>query len=103
MRRGFPVECPLSRLSRDFDAFGLFNSIPEPWLTAGLDQHAAAVRDSIERDGVGVSRRSLTHYLRGFMDGCVERGWTSASVHFDWETMRLLAICRMARECGFVG
>lgn len=102
MRRGLSTECPLSKLWRDFGAFGLYAAVAEPRLTAELDQHAAAVRDSIERDGVALSRRSLTHYLHGFLDGCRERGWDSDSVEFDWETIRLLAIGRMARESGFV-
>ncbi|GAA3722481.1 hypothetical protein HDA32_000850 [Spinactinospora alkalitolerans] len=102
MRRGFFAECPLARLSHDFGQFGLLEASASPGLTAELDQHSAAVRDSIQRDGAAVSRRSLAHYLRGFMDGCLERGWHSSGAGYDWETLRLLAICQMAKEYGFV-
>ncbi|RCV50533.1 DUF6401 family natural product biosynthesis protein [Marinitenerispora sediminis] len=102
MRRGFFVECPLARLSFDFGQFGLLAAREDPGVTAELDQHAAAVRDSIERDGTRLTRSSLTHYLHGFVDGCRERGWDSDGVDYDWETLRLLAICRLAKEYGFI-
>lgn len=102
MRNGFFADCPLTRLSRDFDLFASESISVDPALTAELDQHAAAVRDSILTDRVDITRRSLTHYLQGFIDGCRERGWDSSSVEYDWETLRVLAICRMAKEYGFV-
>lgn len=102
MRRGFSVDCPLTGLTHAFDSVGLGEESPSPGLTAQLDQHTAAVRDSLARDGVRLSRRSLGHYLRGFLDGCRERGWHSDTVDYDWETLRLLAICRLAREHGFI-
>lgn len=103
MRRGFYADCPLTRLTRDFGTLGLREELSAPGLIAEIDQHSAGVRDSIERDGVRLSRQSLTHYLHGFLDGCRERGWYSDTADYDWETLRLLAICRMAREYGFVG
>ncbi|WP_067965670.1 DUF6401 family natural product biosynthesis protein [Nocardiopsis trehalosi] len=102
MRRGFFTEGPLARLSREFGLLGPLSAAPEPWLTAELDQHAAAVRDSIAAGGARVSHRSLTRYLHGFMDGCRERGWDSGSDGYDWETLRVLAVCRLAKEYGFV-
>ncbi len=102
MRNGFFADCPLTRLSHDFDVVMAESPTADPALTAVLDQHAAAVRDSILADRVEVTRRSLAHYLQGFVDGCRERGWSSDSVEYDWETLRMLAICRMAKEHGFV-
>ncbi|WP_017592771.1 DUF6401 family natural product biosynthesis protein [Nocardiopsis potens] len=102
MRSGFDAQGPLARLSREFDVFGPLSGSTEPWLTAELDQHAAAVRDSIASGGASLTLRSLTSYLRGFVDGCRERGWHSTSAEYDWETVRLLAICRLAKESGFV-
>ncbi|GLU46770.1 DUF6401 family natural product biosynthesis protein [Nocardiopsis ansamitocini] len=102
MRRGFFADCPLARLSSDFGQFGLGEEPFAPGLTAEIDQHTAGVRDSITRDGMVLSRRSLVSYLHGFLDGCRERGWHSDSVEYDWETLRLLAICRLAKEYGFV-
>ncbi|GAA3741120.1 DUF6401 family natural product biosynthesis protein [Salinactinospora qingdaonensis] len=102
MLRGLFAKCPLSRLSHDFGQFGLLGAHATPGLTAELDQHAAAVRDAIEHGGARISRQSLTHYLHGFLDGCRERGWFSAAIEYEWELLRLLAICRMAKEYGFV-
>lgn len=73
-----------------------------PGLVAMVDQHAAAIRDSIERDGVRLSRQSLTHYLHGFLDGIRERGWYSSDTALDWETLRLMAVCWLAEQRGFV-
>lgn len=102
MSRGFSIDCPLTRLSRDFHQFGLLDTAPPPWMTAQIDQHAAAVRTSIQRDGVRLSRRSLAHYVRGFLDGTLERGWASDDTEYDWETLRLMAVCWLAKEQGFV-
>lgn len=104
MRRGYSAEGSLAQLTRDFGVFGPLNAEadPEPWLVAELDQHSAAIRESICADGARMTHRTLTHYLFGFMDGCRERGWYSSSDEYDWETLRLLAICRLAREYGFV-
>ncbi|MBV2362748.1 DUF6401 family natural product biosynthesis protein [Streptomonospora nanhaiensis] len=102
MRPGFFAEGPLARLSREFGLLGPLSGTTEPWLTAELDQHAAAVRDSLSADGGRITHRSLTRYLHGFIDGCRERGWHSASDGYDWETLRVLAVCRLAKEHGFV-
>lgn len=102
MRRGSFAQCELTRLSRDFRHFGLIGDHVSPGVVAQIDQHAAAVRDSIGRDGIALSRGSLTHYLRGFMDGVRERGWHSSETGYDWETLRLLAICRLAEQRGFL-
>ncbi|MBB6173271.1 hypothetical protein HNR23_003331 [Nocardiopsis mwathae] len=102
MPRGFYTEGSLARLSREFDVFGPLSSDPEPWMTAELDQHAAAVCESITRDAGAVTLQNLSSYLQGFVDGCRERGWRSDSAGYDWETLRLLAVCRLAKEHGFV-
>ncbi|MUL39842.1 hypothetical protein FZ103_01380 [Streptomonospora sp. PA3] len=102
MRPGFFAEGPLARLSREFGLLGPLGDSIEPWMTAELDQHAAAVRDSIAADGGSITRLSLSRYLDGFMDGCRERGWHSSCDGYDWETLRVLAVCRLAKEHGFV-
>ncbi|MEY9213716.1 hypothetical protein NI17_023320 [Thermobifida halotolerans] len=102
MRSGFSANCPLVRLTHAFDSFGLREDSSAPGLVAQVDQHVAGVRDSLSRDGLPLTRRSLTHYLQGFLDGCRERGWHSDGADYDWETLRLLAVCRLAREEGFV-
>ncbi|MDS1269751.1 DUF6401 family natural product biosynthesis protein [Lipingzhangella sp. LS1_29] len=102
MLRGFFTECPLTQLSRDLDAFGMLSTSVHPGLLAQIDQHTAAIRDSISQDGVPVTRTSLAHYLRGFLDGARERGWDSTGDSYDWETLRLMSICSLARDLGFV-
>ncbi|PRY01982.1 DUF6401 family natural product biosynthesis protein [Allonocardiopsis opalescens] len=102
MRRGFSVDSHLSRLVRDVGHFGFPEMAASPGLTALVDQHAAAVRDTILRGGGRLTRVTLTHYLHGFLDGVRERGWSGDGADYDWETQRLLSICWMARELGFV-
>lgn len=93
---------PLVRLMREVGHFGLSEMHRTPGLIAEIDQHAAAVRSAIEEDGTRITRRTLTQYALGFLDGVQERGWISDGRGYDWETTRLLAICWLAREAGFV-
>ncbi|WP_236543277.1 DUF6401 family natural product biosynthesis protein [Spiractinospora alimapuensis] len=72
-------------------------------MIAQVDQHAAAVRSSMEYDGIELDRQSLGFYVRGLLDGMRERGWATAESEFDWETLRLMAVCHLATERGFVG
>ncbi|GAA4915112.1 DUF6401 family natural product biosynthesis protein [Streptomonospora salina] len=102
MRPGYFAEGPLARLTREFGLFGPLGDSTEPWMTAELDQHAAAVRDSIGADGDRLTGQGLSRYLDGFMDGCRERGWHSSCDGYDWETLRVLAVLRLAKEHGFV-
>ncbi|MQA95627.1 MAG: hypothetical protein GEV11_13595 [Streptosporangiales bacterium] len=93
---------PLVRLMREVGHFGLSEMRRLPGLIAEIDQHAAAVRSAIEGDGARLTPRTLTQYALGFLDGVRERGWVSDGRGYDWETTRLLAICWLAREAGFV-
>src|SRR5699024_412317 len=66
------------------------------------DHHAALVCDDIAAAGCVFNASTLGVYLHGFLDGFLERRWYSESVDSDWETLRILAICRLAKEHGFV-
>jgi hypothetical protein len=68
----------------------------EPGLVAVVDQHAAALRDTIALD-----RESLGDYLLGFADELRERGWVFSGGH-DPAAVRLTAICWLARELGLL-
>lgn len=68
----------------------------EPGLVAVVDQHAAALRDTIALD-----RESLGDYLLGFADELRERGWVFRGGH-DPAAARLTAICWLARELGLL-
>lgn len=102
MPSGTAVRHPLAGLTRDFHRIGPLDGPVEPWMSSELDQHAAQVCEDIAGAGGGFNARTLGVYLHGFLDGCLERGWDSDSVDYDWETLRILAICRLAKEHGFV-
>jgi hypothetical protein len=76
-----------------------------PGLVAAVDQHAAAVRESVAVAG-GLRRSTLTWYVHGLADGLRSRGWTPperGQRHgYDWEALRLAAICWVAREHGLL-
>jgi hypothetical protein len=69
----------------------------DPSLLAAVDQHAAALRETIELD-----RETLGDYLLGFLDELRDRHWTFTGTQ-DYAALRLTAICRVARELGFLG
>lgn len=69
-----------------------------PGLVAAVDQHAAAIRDILITDERGPRPSAVRDYLHGFLDGARQRGWYPAVGVFDeWEDIRLLACCRMAK------
>jgi hypothetical protein len=71
----------------------------DPGLAAAVDQHAAAVRDVIAASGNALTPRVLLDYLYKFTDAAIERGWWPG-VSFDWETVRVVAVCSIVRELG---
>lgn len=72
--------------------------LPEhPGLLAAVDQHVAALREAIE-----VNEETLGDYLLGFVDELRERNWTFTGEP-DFATLRLTAICLLARELGHLG
>ena len=102
MPRGTSVRHPLAGLTLDFHRRGPLQGPLEPWMCAELDQHAAQVCEGIVSGGADLNAGTLGTYLHGFLDGCLERGWDSDDAGYDWETLRILAICRLAKERGFV-
>jgi Family of unknown function (DUF6401) len=68
-----------------------------PGLAADVDQHAAAIRDVIAASGEELTPRVLRDYLDGFTDAAIERGWWPGD-GFDWETVRVIAVCSLIRE-----
>jgi hypothetical protein len=77
----------------------------EPGLVAAIDQHAAAVCDSLSTEPLEVpipvqrivGREELTDYVLGFNDVLAETGWEEP-VGYDFATLRLTAICWLVRE-----
>jgi hypothetical protein len=77
-------------------------------LVALIDQHAASVRDALGDPADGPSAVSLAGYAAGVRDALVETGWRMAAVAMqdwsapEWPTVRLLAICSLARSHRYV-
>lgn len=74
----------------------------DPGLAAAVDQHTAAVRDvlqEIRASGDGSVTDVLRDYVHGFADAAIERGWWPDG-GFDWETVRVIAVCSLMRETG---
>ena len=77
-------------------------------LMALIDQHAASVRDALGDPADGPSAVSLAGYASGVRDALIETDWRVPQVADqdwsapEWPTVRLLAICCLARTYGHV-
>jgi hypothetical protein len=74
-----------------------------PGLVAVVDQHAAAVRDSLSADERALTAVMLAAYAEGVCDAADRHGWQPPAGEIDWSgddwvLRRLLAVCRLARE-----
>jgi hypothetical protein len=75
-------------------------------LLAGIDQHAASVRDALGDPEHGPGAVSLAGYATGVRDALIEFDWKLPPVSevdwdgADWPTMRLLGVCALARALG---
>lgn len=81
---------------------GLAAAGTAPALLAAIDQHAAAIRDSLEAGRRPLSAIALAGYVEGLRDAAHEHGWRmpEATADFasgDWVLTRLLAVCALAR------
>ena len=82
-----------------------------PGLVAAIDQHAAAVCDTLASDPASeahlpvqrtIDRAILTDYVLGFNDVLAENGWQEPT-GYDFATLRLTAICWLVREKDLLG
>lgn len=69
---------------------------------AAVDQHAAAVRDILAYGAPAAAAVILlAGYAKGVWDEAVTHGWSPPSIiewaHADWTTLRLAAVCSLAR------
>jgi hypothetical protein len=75
-------------------------------LLADLDQHAASVRNALGDPEDGPNAVSLAGYAIGVRDALVEADWDMPDdVDWSapqWPTVRLLAVCSLARRHGYV-
>ena len=94
----FLLEFSMRRLVADVARTGRAAMRRRPGLVAAVDQHAAAIRDILITDERGPHPSAVRDYLNGFLEGARQRGWYPAVGVFDeWEDIRLLACCRMAK------
>lgn len=88
---------------------GLTAAADSPGLLARVDQHAAAVRDSLDGDVWPLSPVVLAGYAEGVRDAAGEHGWQPpvGPVHWsgtdDWVLIRLLAVCALAGQVAAAG
>jgi hypothetical protein len=93
----------LTALMSSFGADGLDAAARHPGLLAAIDQHAAAIRDSLFGDLRPLTAIHLAGYAEGVRDAAAEHGWrfpeapVDWSAGTDWVLTRLLAVCHLAR------
>ncbi|MFC6093596.1 DUF6401 family natural product biosynthesis protein [Saccharothrix lopnurensis] len=98
--RDFSARRFLDRLS---DELGLATA-PVPGVLAVVDQHGAAVRDILAHGVSAVAHEAvlLAGYARGVLDGAASHGWRQPArvdwPNADWTTLRLAAVCHLARR-----
>jgi len=86
---------------------GLAAATDSAGLLAAVDQHAASVRDSLGDPVDGPDLVSLAGYATGVRDALIEAAWQLPPVsevdwsQAGWATLRLLAICSIARSNGY--
>ncbi|WP_341720246.1 DUF6401 family natural product biosynthesis protein [Micromonospora sp. FIMYZ51] len=72
-----------------------------PGLRAAVDQHAAAVRESLHGDRRPLTAATLAGYAEGIRSVAEEHGWQPPTdpVYWpeaDWVLVRLLAVCALS-------
>ncbi|SCL33236.1 hypothetical protein GA0070616_4670 [Micromonospora nigra] len=95
----------LTALATSVGAGGLAAAAVRPELLALVDQHAAAVRDSLGGDRRPLCAAALAGYAKGVRDAAAEHGWPLPTDAVDWSApdwvaVRLLAVCALARSLG---
>ena len=98
----------LDQLMATVGVDGLVAAMRNPGLMAAVDQHAAAVRESIRNSDRGVDLVSLAGYARSVLALLNRHGhsvpepdaidWDRANAH----VLRLVAICLLAEDAGLL-
>ncbi|MEH1017046.1 DUF6401 family natural product biosynthesis protein [Micromonospora sp. CPCC 206060] len=94
----------LASLLASVGSAGLAAAAATPGLLALVDQHAAAVRDSLDGDVWPLTRVGLAGYAEGVRDAARDHGWQPPSGPVDWSAVddwvlvRLLAVCLLAEQ-----
>ncbi|MEV1328758.1 DUF6401 family natural product biosynthesis protein [Micromonospora costi] len=93
----------LAALAAAVGSPGLAAAADDAGLLALVDQHAAAVRESLDGDRRPLSPAVLAGYAEGVRDAALARGWRPPAGAVDWADpdwllVRLLAVCALARQ-----
>jgi Family of unknown function (DUF6401) len=91
----------IAELNAAVGASGLAAAADAPGLVAVIDQHAAAIRDSLSADVRPLTAIVLAAYAEGVRDAAFRHGWEPPAGPIDWSTpdwvlYRLLAVCALA-------
>jgi hypothetical protein len=96
----------LRQLASRLGRAGLAAASSRPGLLAALDQHRAAVRDTLG-DGWRVpTAAALAGYAAGVRDWATEHRWVVPTVdeidwaNASWPVLRLVAVCDLAGDAG---
>lgn len=112
-----PAVCPARALLDEMMARvgvdGLAAALADAGLLAQVDQHAAAVRDALEKAGRAVDAEGLAAYAKSIVAAAQRMGrpvpepgraylsgpaWLAA----EWHLMRLVAVCMIAESAGLL-
>ncbi|SCF30452.1 DUF6401 family natural product biosynthesis protein [Micromonospora mirobrigensis] len=94
----------LALLTASVGAAGLAAAAARPGLLASVDQHAAAVRDSLDGDRRPLTPAALAGYAEGVRSAARQHGWWPPPTDADpwdapdWTLTRLLAVCALTRS-----
>ncbi|GAA2699923.1 DUF6401 family natural product biosynthesis protein [Micromonospora olivasterospora] len=97
------ADAVLAALAASLGTAGLAAAAARPGLLAEVDQHAAAVRDSLDGDARPLTRAALAGYVEGVRSAAREHGWRAPQGPTDWSEpdwllTRLLAVCALAES-----
>jgi hypothetical protein len=108
-----PATAVLDEMMARVGIDGLVAALADPGVLAVVDQHAAAVRDSLtdagrpaDQDGLAAYARSIAAAAKRMNRSLPEpgqapisaAGWLSA----EWHLLRLVAVCAIAVETGLL-
>jgi hypothetical protein len=93
----------LATLTATVGTAGLAAAAGNPGLLAEVDQHAAAVRDSLHGEHRPLSVAALAGYAEGVRAAALEHGRQPPATAVDWSQpdwllTRMVAVCALARS-----
>ena len=108
-----PATALLDEMMARVGVDGLAAAFADPGLLARVDQHAAAIREALERAGRDLDAAGLAAYARSIAAAAVRMGCTlpepgeapatpAAWLTADWHQLRLVALCMIADEAALL-